>query len=106
MISFPFPRSRNLASVHGSFHTLPTAFAAPSPSLRQVGCVGKAIRNKYKKGGAQNAQLLMPHVYHLVDQTYAQMMMEQKSQSILISGAWGMEMPAQGCTHGARGARG
>ena len=57
--------------------------------FKNVGCVGKAIRNKYKKGGAQNAQLLMPHVYHLVDQTYAQMMMEQKSQSILISGESG-----------------
>jgi myosin heavy subunit len=54
-----------------------------------VGCVGKAIRNRYKKGGAQNAQLLMPHVYHLVDSTYAQMMTEQKSQSILISGESG-----------------
>ena len=40
--------------------------------FKNVGCVGKAIRNRYKKGGAQNAQLLMPHVYHLVDQTYAQ----------------------------------
>jgi hypothetical protein len=57
--------------------------------FKNVGCVGKAIRNKYKKGGAQNAQLLMPHVYHLVDQTYAQMMMESKSQSILISGESG-----------------
>ena len=54
-----------------------------------MGCVGKAIRNKYKKGGAQNSQLLMPHCYHLVDQTYAQMMLEQKSQSILISGESG-----------------
>ena len=44
---------------------------------------------RYKKGGAQNAQLLMPHVYHLVDSTYAQMMTEQKSQSILISGESG-----------------
>ena len=44
---------------------------------------------RYKKGGAQNAQLLMPHCYHLVDQTYAQMMLEQKSQSILISGESG-----------------
>ena len=57
--------------------------------FKNVGCVGKAIRNKYKKGGAQNAQLLMPHCYHLVDQTYSQMMMEQKSQSILISGESG-----------------
>ena len=40
--------------------------------FKNVGCVGKAIRNRYKKGGAQNAQLLMPHCYHLVDQTYAQ----------------------------------
>ena len=57
--------------------------------FKNVGAVGKAIRNRYKKGGAQNAQLLMPHVYHLVDQTYAQMMTEQKSQSILISGESG-----------------
>ena len=57
--------------------------------FKNVGCVGKAIRNRYKKGGAQNAQLLMPHVYHLVDSTYAQMMTEQKSQSILISGESG-----------------
>jgi len=57
--------------------------------FKNVGCVGKSIRNKYKKGGAQNAQLLMPHVYHLVDQTYAQMMLEHKSQSILISGESG-----------------
>ena len=57
--------------------------------FKNVGAVGKAIRNRYKKGGAQNAQLLMPHCYHLVDQTYAQMMLEQKSQSILISGESG-----------------
>jgi len=57
--------------------------------FKNVGCVGKSIRNKYKKGGAQNGQLLMPHIYHLVDQTYSQMMMEQKSQSILISGESG-----------------
>ena len=40
--------------------------------FKNVGCVGKSIRSRYKKGGAQNAQLLMPHVYHLVDSTYAQ----------------------------------
>ena len=40
--------------------------------FKNVGCVGKSIRNRYKKGGAQNAQLLMPHVYHLVDSTYAE----------------------------------
>ena len=57
--------------------------------FKNVGCVGKSIRSRYKKGGAQNAQLLMPHVYHLVDSTYAQMMTEQKSQSILISGESG-----------------
>ena len=57
--------------------------------FKNVGAVGKAIRNRYKKGGAQNAQLLMPHCYHLVDSTYAQMMTEQKSQSILISGESG-----------------
>ena len=57
--------------------------------FKNVGAVGKAIRNRYKKGGAQNAQLLMPHCYHLVDSTYAQMMLEQKSQSILISGESG-----------------
>ena len=57
--------------------------------FKNCGAVGKSIRNRYKKGGAQNAQLLMPHVYHLVDQTYAQMMTEQKSQSILISGESG-----------------
>ena len=28
--------------------------------FKNVGCVGKAIRNRYKKGGAQNAQLLTP----------------------------------------------
>ena len=48
-----------------------------------------ASTHRYKKGGAQNSQLLMPHVYHLVDQTYSQMMTEQKSQSILISGESG-----------------
>jgi hypothetical protein len=57
--------------------------------FKNVGAVGKNIRNRYKKGGAQNAQLLMPHVYFLVDQTYAQMLTEQKSQSILISGESG-----------------
>jgi myosin heavy subunit len=57
--------------------------------FKNTGCVGKTIRNRYKKGGAQNAQLLMPHCYHLVDQTYAQMLLEQKSQSILISGESG-----------------
>ena len=57
--------------------------------FKNCGAVGKNIRNRYKKGGAQNAQLLMPHVYHLVDQTYSQMMTEQKSQSILISGESG-----------------
>jgi len=57
--------------------------------FKNVGAVGKSIRNRYKKGGAQNAQLLMPHCYMLVDQTYAQMMTEQKSQSILISGESG-----------------
>jgi myosin heavy subunit len=40
--------------------------------FKNVGCVGKSIRTRYKKGGAQNAQLLMPHVYHLVDSTYSQ----------------------------------
>ena len=29
--------------------------------FKNVGAVGKSIRNRYKKGGAQNAQLLMPH---------------------------------------------
>ena len=40
--------------------------------FKNVGAVGKAIRNKYKKGGAQNMQLLMPHVYQLVDTTFSQ----------------------------------
>ena len=57
--------------------------------FKNVGAVGKAIRSRYKKGGAQNAQLLMPHCYHLVTSTFDQMMTEQKSQSVLISGESG-----------------
>ena len=47
--------------------------------FKNVGCVGKSIRNRYKKGGAQNAQVLMPHVYHLVDSTYAQVCISEHS---------------------------
>jgi myosin heavy subunit len=44
------------------------------------------IRSKYKKAERMK---LPPHVYALVDQTYGQMLTEQKSQSILISGESG-----------------
>jgi len=54
--------------------------------FKNVGCVGKAIRAKYK--GAQKNKL-MPHIYQLVDQTYSQMRGEEVSQSILISGESG-----------------
>jgi myosin heavy subunit len=55
--------------------------------FKNTGCVGKAIRAKYK--GLTNKMSVPPHVYALVDATYSQMMMEGKSQSILISGESG-----------------
>ena len=51
------------------------------PCISQVGCVGKAIRSRYR--GAQR-HTLPPHIYTLVDVCYTKMMKEQKSQSILI----------------------
>ena len=35
--------------------------------FKNVGCVGKAIRARYKQGGSRN--LLPPHIYALVGQT-------------------------------------
>jgi len=58
--------------------------------FKNVGCVGKTIRAKYKKlGGAASRQQLPPHCYTLVDATFSQMLTESKSQSILISGESG-----------------
>ena len=58
--------------------------------FKNVGCVGKTIRGKYKKAGGQNSRALFPpHCYTLVDSTFAQMLTEAKSQSILISGESG-----------------
>ena len=54
--------------------------------FKNVGCVGKAIRGRYKSG---NRQSLPPHIYSLVGQTFGQMMTESISQSILISGESG-----------------
>ena len=54
--------------------------------FKNVGCVGKAIRARYR--GAQR-HTLPPHIYTLVDMCYTKMMAEQQSQSILISGESG-----------------
>ena len=54
--------------------------------FKNVGCVGKAIRSRYR--GAQR-HTLPPHIYTLVDMCYTKMMAEQQSQSILISGESG-----------------
>ena len=41
--------------------------------FKNVGCVGKTIRAKYKKlGGAASRQQLPPHCYTLVDATFSQ----------------------------------
>ena len=58
--------------------------------FKNVGCVGKTIRGKYKKAGCPNSRSLFPpHCYTLVDSTFTQMLTESKSQSILISGESG-----------------
>ena len=54
--------------------------------FKNVGCVGKAIRQRYR--GTQR-HLLPPHIYSLVDRCFTKMMAEQHSQSILISGESG-----------------
>jgi myosin-1 len=56
--------------------------------FKDVGCVGKAIRSKYKspKGKAADHTKLPPHIYALVDATFRQMMENSLSQSVLISG--------------------
>jgi len=54
--------------------------------FKNTGCVGKAIRSKYKGGSRSH---LPPHIYALVDQTYNQMVRDSTSQSILISGESG-----------------
>ena len=51
--------------------------------FKNVGCVGAAIRRRYK-GGVRSK--LPPHIYALVDETYQEMMSNGLSQSILISG--------------------
>ena len=58
--------------------------------FKNTGCVGKAIRSKYKGATRNN---LPPHIYLLVDHTYSQMARNQESQSILISGARALRAP-------------
>ena len=55
--------------------------------FKNVGCVGKVIRSKYK--GVKKPETLPPHIYALVDATYAEMVESWVSQSILISGESG-----------------
>ena len=54
--------------------------------FKNTGCVGSAIRAKYKGGSRSH---LPPHIYALVDQTYNTMVRDSNSQSILISGESG-----------------
>ena len=54
--------------------------------FKNVGCVGKAIRSKYR-GAARHE--LPPHIYSLVDICFSRLMADQQSQSILISGESG-----------------
>ena len=54
--------------------------------FKNTGCVGKAIRAKYKNGSHSH---LPPHIYALVEQTYNTMVRDANSQSILISGESG-----------------
>ena len=54
--------------------------------FKNTGCYGKAIRAKFKGG---SRRLLPPHIYALVDHAYQEMMRNQMSQSILISGESG-----------------
>jgi myosin heavy subunit len=54
--------------------------------FKNVGAVGRAIRAKYK--GGKTAKL-PPHIYALVDATFAEMCESWMSQSILISGESG-----------------
>ena len=54
--------------------------------FKNVGNVGKAIRAKYK--GASRGSV-PPHIYALVDHAYNEMMRNNMSQSILISGESG-----------------
>jgi len=54
--------------------------------FKNTGCVGNGIRSKYR--GGSRAQL-PPHVYMLVDQTFNQMVRNEMSQSVLISGESG-----------------
>ena len=55
--------------------------------FKNVGCVGRDIRSRYKACHSPSA--LPPHIYALVHQTYSQMLAENVSQSILISGESG-----------------
>ena len=57
--------------------------------FKNTGCVGKAIRGKYKGVSANSRTTLPPHIYALVGATFGQMMTESVSQSILISGESG-----------------
>ena len=52
-----------------------------------TGCVGRGIRKRYK--GCKSPQNLPPHIYALVDGTYASLLESWSSQSILISGESG-----------------
>ena len=52
-----------------------------------TGCVGRGIRKRYK--GCKAPQNLPPHIYALVDGTYAALIESWSSQSILISGESG-----------------
>ena len=54
--------------------------------FKNTGCYGKGIRAKFK-GGSRST--LPPHIYALVDHAYQEMMRNQSSQSILISGESG-----------------
>ena len=54
--------------------------------FKNTGCVGKGIRSKYKGASRRS---LPPHIYALVDHAYNEMMRNNMSQSILISGESG-----------------
>jgi len=54
--------------------------------FKNVGNVGKAIRAKYKSASRTT---LPPHIYSLVDHSYNEMLRNNASQSILISGESG-----------------